>query len=122
MHYDNPPALFWYLDVSRLIAQHRLQEKLTSLQENLDHEIAEEIDRLMTESMLAAEKKVKYFKRLPWSTEVHTAMTKLYISKMQLAQLRTHRDMSAQIQNRQSTLIDPLPFPKTIEEFTSKIK
>ena len=109
-------VLKYVATLSQLIAQHRLQEKLQTIQENQDHDLAETIDKLMTESMLAAEKKVKYFKRLPWSTEVHTAMTKLYITKMQLTQIKTQRDMSKQIQSRQSTLVDLIPSPKTIEE------
>ena len=109
-------AMKYVTTLSRLIAQHRLQDKILSLQETSDHQLAEQIDRLMTESMLAAEKKVKYFKRLPWSTEVHIAMTKLYIAKMQLTQLRTKRDMTSQIQMRQSTLLDPIQCPKNIDE------
>jgi hypothetical protein len=67
--------------------------------------------------MLHTELKYKSFNRLPWSHDIHAAMTTLYyILKMQMTQIRTNRDMQTQISRRQTQLLDSILLPDYLSE------
>ena len=72
--------------------------------------------------MLHAELKCKSFNRLPWSHDLHAAMTTLYILKMQLTQIRTNRDMQSQIGRRQKDLMDPIVLPSNLSKANSALR
>ena len=104
------------------LQQHLVLERLAAIKVQEDHLSAEQIDRDITRAMLHAELKCKNFSRLPWSHDLHNAMTTLYILKMQLTQLRTHRDMQTQIGRRQKDLIDPVLLPTNLAETNSALR
>jgi hypothetical protein len=81
-------------------------QRLEEIKTTVNHDSAEQLDRDITRAMLHAELQCKSFDRLPWSHDLHTAMTILYIFKMQLTQPRTHRNMQSQIdQSKRISLI-----------------
>jgi hypothetical protein len=104
------------------LQQHLVLQRLEEIKEHEDHTSAEQIDSDITRAMLHAELKCKNFNRLPWSHDLHNAMTTLYILKMQLTQLRTHRDMQRQIGRRQRDLIDPVLLPINLAEANSALR
>ncbi len=69
--------------------QHLVLEGLEKIKTNVDHASAKQSDRDISCAMLHAELRCKSFNGLPWSHDLHAAMTTFYILKMQLTQLRT---------------------------------
>jgi hypothetical protein len=58
----------------------------------------------------------------PPSGKLHIAQTTLRIHQQLLSQMRTHRDMTAQILKRQNQLPSPIPLPTTILETNSHLR
>jgi exonuclease III len=119
----NPKHVQKYIrELYAYLQQHLVLQRLEEIKDHEDHQSAEQIDRDITRAMLYAELKCKSFNRLPWSHDLHTAMTTLYILKMQLTQLRTHRDMQPQIGRRQKDLIDQVLLPLNLAEANSALR
>jgi hypothetical protein len=72
--------------------------------------------------MKSAGKKCETAKRLPRSGKLHEAQTRLRIYQKLLTQIRTQRDMTAQIQKRQAQLATPIPLPSTLVETNAKLR
>jgi hypothetical protein len=72
--------------------------------------------------MLHVELKCKSFNRLSWSHDLHAAMTTLYILKMQLNQLSTHRNMQSQIANCQKQVMESVLLPTNFNETNSALR
>jgi hypothetical protein len=104
------------------LQQHLVLQQLEEIKLQEDHVSAEQIDRDIIRAMLHTKLKFKSFNRLPWSHNLHTAMTTLYILKMQLSQLWTHWDMQSQIGRRQKYLIDPMLLPINLAEANSTLR
>jgi hypothetical protein len=102
--------------------QHLVLQRLEEIKLTADHATAEQIDKDVTRAMLHAELKCKSFNRLPWSHDLHAAMTTLYILKIQMTQLRTNRDMQSQISRRQTQLSDPIILPDSISTANSALR
>jgi hypothetical protein len=61
-------------------------------------------------------------KRLPCSGKLHKAQTRLRIYQKLLTQIRTQRDMSAQILKRQAQLAISIPLPTTLADTNTKLR
>jgi exonuclease III len=119
----NPKHVQKYIrELHAYLQQHLVLQRLEEIKTNADHPSAEAIDQDITRAMLHAELQCKSFNRLPWSHDLHAAMTTLYILKMQLTQIRTQRDMQVQIGRRQQQLIDPVLLPASISEANSALR
>ena len=70
--------------VNDYFLQHHVMPRLATLALAPNHEEAEKLDNDITRAMLHAELQCKSYNRLPWSTDLHQAMTTLYILKMRI--------------------------------------
>jgi exonuclease III len=109
-------------EMHKYLQTHLVLERLQEIKDNANHSSAEKIDKDITRAMLHAELKCKSFHRLPWSHDLHAAMTTLYILKMKLTELRTRRSMQPQIDRRQKQLIEPVLLPETLAETNSALR
>jgi exonuclease III len=109
-------------ELHKYLQTHFVLERLEKIKDHADHSSAEKIDLDITRAMLHAELKCKSFHRLPWSHDLHVAMTTLYILKMKLTELRTHRTMQPQIDRRQKQLIEPVLLPENLSETNSALR
>ena len=109
-------------ELHKYFQAHLVLQRLEEIKDTVDHSSAEKIDRDITRAMLHAELKCKSFNRLPWSHDLHAAMTTLYILKMKLTQFRTNRNMQVQIARRQLQLIDPVVLPETLPDVNRALR
>jgi len=109
-------------ELHKYFQTHLVIQRLEEIKDTANHSIAEKIDADITRAMLHAELKCKSFNRLPWSHDLHAAMTTLYILKMQLSEFLTKRNMQHQISRRQEQLIEPLLLPTTLSETNSALR
>ena len=76
-------------ELHKYLQTHLVIQRLEEIKDTANHTAAEKIDADITRAMLHAELKCKSFNRLPWSHDLHAAMTTQYILKMQLSKLLT---------------------------------
>ena len=116
--YDCPRHVRQYLlESATYSAQHKLIDRMNALLNSTrDDNTAEALDRDITRSMLAAERKCKSNIRAPWSMDLHKVMNRLYILKRALSAKLTGIDMSTAIDIQQAKLEQPIQVPDTVEE------
>ena len=100
------------------IETHKLLLKAVELQHasNFDPKKAEQLDKLITAGMLAAERKCRIFYRLPWDKETHEVIMSKNIVKSLLTGMRRHIDLGEVLKQKMSKLKEPFALPTTITD------
>jgi len=98
---SNPRAMQNYLtNKYKYLERRKFFEKIRGLDTTADEALAEELDNIMVEVSLLAEKKGKNYPAIPYSPEIQE-MRKIYtIHKIHVQGLRSHRQFQTQIQRR----------------------
>jgi hypothetical protein len=111
--FDCTPHVKQYLlKMSKYMESHQLLQQLDNLtQGDRNNELAESIDKDITQSMLEAEATCKSTARAPWSKALHEAMNRLFILKRVLSQHLTGIDMLTSMHIMQSKLTSPIAIP-----------
>ena len=88
---------------------------------NFDEAIANKLDQIITEGMLAAEKECKQTYRLPWDKATHYAVTKLNILRCMISEERNKIDNKEVIEAKIKSLKDPeFEKPASYDELINK--
>lgn len=122
---DVPPLIIKYITaLNEYCTLHDVYRRASEMLESEEpcHELAESVKRDILRGMLHAELNCKSYKRLPWSEDVHTAMTTLHILKRRLSSILTGYDMTEQIERRQRSLAEPVAIPATYSETVQAIR
>ena len=98
----------WFVDWNVVV-------RMDVLKQNFCPKKFDRLDKCITEGIIATEDRLRIIHRLPWSPEVHVVMTTMYILKANLSQIRTHQDLSLQIDRHQKTLKFPVQLHETTE-------
>jgi hypothetical protein len=109
-------------ELGHLLSTSDIPTRVDSLHDRNDIHLAETLDDKITAGMKSAGKKCKTTKRLPRSGKLHEAQTHLRIYQKLLTQIRTQRDMSAQILKCQEQLPQSIPLPSSLAETNAKLR
>jgi hypothetical protein len=99
-----------------------VQSRNEALQPPDNHSAAKALDNDVTLAMLEAGQMCSQSSRLPVSPSLHAAQTKHRIFQQVLTPIRTHRDMSVQIQRRQLQLDTPIILSTDLQSATAALR
>jgi hypothetical protein len=109
-------------EFGHLLSKSNIPAQVASLQDHHDIHHAKTLDNKITAGMKLAGRKCKTAKRLPHSGKLLEAQTLLRIYQKLLTQIRTQRNMSAQMLKQHAQLAISIPLPTTLANTNAKLR
>lgn len=124
LHSNNTKHKSIYLDhLHSLLNEHRVFQRAQQLNVcSPNHRLVEQIDRDITRSMIASEKRLKRTSPSPFSSKLAQACLKVTILKLQLKSLRQRRSRAASIELLQSKLKSSLSLTSNVPAMKTLLK
>jgi hypothetical protein len=118
-----PKVICKYItELGHLLSTSNIPARVDSLHDCNDILLAESLDNEITTSMKSAGKKCETAERLPRKGKLHEAQTRLRIYQKRLTQMRTQRDMTAQILKCRAQLPQSIPLLTTLSETNANLR